>query len=126
MNFPENLKYTPNHEWLRVEGNIGIAGVTDHAQSELGDVVYIDIPDPDITVEKGKSFGTIEAVKTVADIFAPVSGKIIVVNPLLADAPETVNSDCYGEGWIVKIEMSNPAECVELLDVDAYKQIIGQ
>ena len=126
MNFPENLKYTQDHEWIKAEGNIGTVGITDHAQGELGDVVYIDIPDPEAQVKAGNSFGTIEAVKTVADMFAPVSGKIIEVNSSLNDNPEVVNSDPYGEGWMVKIEMSDLSELNNLLDIEAYKKLIGQ
>jgi glycine cleavage system H protein len=125
MNFPENLKYTEDHEWVKLEGNIGTIGVTDHAQGELGDIVYIDIPEPDATVNLGDSFGTIEAVKTVAEMYAPVSGKLVEVNSALNDAPETVNSDPYGEGWIVKIELSNLAELDKLMDATAYKAKIG-
>jgi len=125
MNFPADLKYTTDHEWVRVEGNIGIIGVTDHAQGELGDVVYIDISDSLSTVSAGESFGTIEAVKTVADLFAPISGKVVEVNKGLNNAPEQVNKDCYGEGWIVKIDMANPSELDNLLTVDAYKALVG-
>ncbi|MBX7154196.1 MAG: glycine cleavage system protein GcvH [Bacteriodetes bacterium] len=125
MTFPDNCKYTHDHEWVRVEGNIGIIGVTDHAQGELGDVVYIDIADDLAEVEKGGSFGTIEAVKTVADLFSPVGGKVVEVNRGLNDAPETVNKDPYGEGWIVKVELSNPADLDELMDVNAYKELVG-
>lgn len=125
MNFPENLKYTEDHEWVKLEGNVGTIGVTDHAQGELGDIVYIDIPDPDATVNAGDSFGTIEAVKTVAEMYAPVSGKLVEVNSALNDAPETVNSDPYGNGWIVKIELSNPTELENLMDAAAYKAKLG-
>ncbi|PKL86789.1 MAG: glycine cleavage system protein H [Ignavibacteriae bacterium HGW-Ignavibacteriae-1] len=125
MNFPENLKYTEDHEWVKLEGNIGTIGVTDHAQGELGDIVYIDIPEPDATVNAGDSFGTIEAVKTVAEMYAPVSGKLVEVNSALNDAPETVNADPYGEGWIVKIELSNLAELDKLMDAAAYKAKLG-
>ncbi|MFN8367139.1 MAG: glycine cleavage system protein GcvH [Candidatus Kapaibacterium sp.] len=125
MTFPDNCKYTHDHEWVRVEGNIGIIGVTDHAQGELGDVVYIDIADDLAEVEKGGSFGTIEAVKTVADLFSPVGGKVVEVNRGLNDAPETVNKDPYGEGWIIKVELSNPADLDELMDVNAYKELVG-
>jgi glycine cleavage system H protein len=125
MNFPADLKYTPDHEWIRVEGNIGTIGITDHAQGELGDVVYIDIPDDVGVVEKGQSFGTIEAVKTVADMFAPVSGKVIEVNGSLNDNPDIVNKDPYGAGWMVKMELSNMAELDELMDVAAYTASIG-
>ncbi len=126
MKFPENLKYTKDHEWIKVEGNIGTIGITDHAQGELGDVVYIDIPDPEAQLNTGDSFGTIEAVKTVADLYAPVSGKITEVNTALNDAPETVNNDPYDGGWMIKLELSNPDELNDLLDVNAYKELIGQ
>jgi glycine cleavage system H protein len=125
MNFPENLKYTEDHEWIRVEGNIGTIGVTEHAQSELGDVVYIDIPDGISEITAGNSFGTIEAVKTVADINAPASGKVIGVNSTLNTNPEVVNNDPYGDGWIIKIELTNPEELDALMDVNAYKQLVG-
>lgn len=123
--YPENIKYTNDHEWIRVEGNIGTIGITHHAQGELGDIVYIDISDETATVSVGDSFGTIEAVKTVADLYSPVSGKIVEVNGSINSAPETVNSDPYGAGWIVKIELSNPSEVDALMDVNAYKQLIG-
>ncbi|GAB1372724.1 glycine cleavage system protein GcvH [Candidatus Kapaibacterium sp.] len=125
MNFPENLKYTEDHEWIRVEGNIGIIGVSDHAQGELGDIVYIDIPDHEASLAQGDTFGTIEAVKTVADLLSPVSGKIIEVNSGLNDAPETVNKDPYGDGWIVKIELANPSELDSLMDAATYKSKLG-
>lgn len=123
--YPENVKYTNDHEWIRVEGNIGTIGITHHAQGELGDIVYIDISDETATVSVGDSFGTIEAVKTVADLYSPVSGKIVEVNNGINSAPETVNSDPYGNGWIVKIELANPSEVDALMDVNAYKQLIG-
>ena len=126
MKIPENVKYTNDHEWVRVEGNIGIIGITDYAQGELGDVVFIDI-DPGLKeISKGNSFGTIEAVKTVSDMFAPFSGKLIEINKKLSDSPEVVNSDPYGEGWMVKAELSNPADLNDLLDAQAYKSLIGQ
>ncbi|MBX3042565.1 MAG: glycine cleavage system protein GcvH [Candidatus Kapabacteria bacterium] len=125
MNFPNDLKYTEDHEWVRVNGNIAEVGVTDHAQGELGDIVYIDIPDSEAEVSQNDTFGTIEAVKTVADMFAPVSGKIVDVNNALNNAPETVNQDPYGAGWIVKIEMSNLSELDNLMDADAYKAKLG-
>ncbi|TAL69929.1 MAG: glycine cleavage system protein GcvH [Bacteroidetes bacterium] len=125
MNFPENLKYTTDHEWLKVEGSKAIVGITDHAQGELGDVVYIDIAEDITFVKAGESFGTIEAVKTVADMLAPVSGKVLDVNRSLNDHPEVVNKDPYGEGWMIEIEMANPSEVNELLDVKQYKDLIG-
>ena len=123
--YPDNIKYTNDHEWIRVEGNIGTIGITHHAQGELGDIVYIDISDETANVSVGDSFGTIEAVKTVADLYSPVSGKIVEVNSGINSAPETVNSDPYGDGWIVKIQLSNPSEVDSLMDVNAYKQLIG-
>jgi len=126
MNFPENLKYTADHEWVRVDGNVGYIGVTDHAQGELGDVVYIDIDSGLDAITKGETFGTIEAVKTVADLYAPVSGKVLEVNSGLNDAPETVNNDPYEKGWMIKIEISDLAELDELMDVTSYRDSIGQ
>lgn len=126
MQFPEDLKYTKEHEWVKVEGNVATLGVTYHAQGELGDVVYIDIDDSVEEVAAGDTLGTIEAVKTVADLFSPLSGKVVGANEELNDAPETVNEDPYGKGWMVKIEMSNPSELDELMDVNAYKELIGQ
>ncbi len=125
MTFPENLKYTSDHEWIRVEGNTGWIGVTDHAQGELGDVVYIDIADGLDSITKGESFGTIEAVKTVADLYAPCSGKVLEVNRGLNDSPEKVNQDPYNDGWIVKVELSDLSDLDELMDVNAYKAIVG-
>ena len=126
MNFPENLKYTKEHEWLAVEGNTGIIGITEYAQGELGDVVFVDI-DPNVTnIVSGAAFGTIEAVKTVSDIYAPVDGKIIEINSALSDSPELINSDPYGTGWMVKIEITNPSQLNDLLDAGAYKNLIGQ
>lgn len=124
MNFPADLLYTSDHEWIRVEGDVGTIGVTDHAQGELGDVVYVDIPDATATVSKGGSFGSIEAVKTVADLYAPVSGQLLEVNDINA-APDSVNKDPYGSGWLVKIKISDPSELEGLLNVDAYKALIG-
>ena len=126
MNFPENLKYSDDHEWLLVEGNVGTIGITDYAQSELGDIVYIDI-EPGLTeVQAGETLGTIEAVKTVNDLLAPCSGKVIEINKALADAPEDVNTDPYGKGWMIKVEISDPSEIEKLLDAEAYKNLIGQ
>ncbi len=124
MNFPEDLKYTDDHEWVRIEGNIATVGVTDHAASELGDVVYIDI-EMDGAVSKGDTIGTIEAVKTVADMFSPVSGNITEVNTSLNDNPEVVNNDAYGDGWIVKIELSDATELDGLMNASSYKESIG-
>ncbi|MBN1396963.1 MAG: glycine cleavage system protein GcvH [Bacteroidetes bacterium] len=126
MNFPDNLKYTTEHEWIRVEGKFGWIGITDYAQSELGDVVFVEIPAAGAKIEKDKSFGTIEAVKAVSDLYAPVTGEIVEVNAEVKDHPEIVNKDPYGNGWMVKITMSNPTEANALLDVQAYKTLIGQ
>jgi glycine cleavage system H protein len=126
MNFPEGLKYTDDHEWVKVEGNVGIIGVTDHAQSELGDVVYVDIDEDLAEIEKGNDFGTIEAVKTVADLYAPVSGKVLEVNTSINDSPEVVNQDPYGKGWMIKVELSDLSELDLLMDVDAYKAHVGK
>jgi glycine cleavage system H protein len=126
MKIPENVKYTNDHEWVRVEGKIGTIGITDYAQGELGDVVFVDI-DPDLKeISKGSSFGTIEAVKTVGDLFAPFSGKVTEINKKLSESPEVVNSDPFGEGWMIKAELSNPADLNDLLDAKAYKSLIGQ
>jgi glycine cleavage system H protein len=126
MKIPENVKYTNDHEWVRVEGKIGIIGITDYAQGELGDVVFIDIDTDLKEISKGNAFGTIEAVKTVSDMFAPFSGKLIEINKKISDSPEVVNSDPYGEGWMIKAEISNPADLNDLLDAQAYKSLIGQ
>lgn len=125
MNFPENLLYTDSHEWVRADGNLAVLGVTDYAQGELGDVVFLDIPELK-AVGKGDSFGTIEAVKTVSDLYAAVSGTITEVNPDLEGSPELINSDPYGRGWMVKIEMSNVTELNDLLDAAKYKALIGK
>ncbi len=126
MNIPENLKYTKDHEWVRVEGNIGVIGITDYAQSELGDVVFVDIDESLAEISKGSSCGTIEAVKTVSDVYAPFSGKVVEINSKLKDNPELLNSDPYGEGWMIKAEISNNAELDDLLDAAAYKNLISQ
>jgi glycine cleavage system H protein len=126
MSIPNNLKYTKEHEWVLIEGNIGTIGVTDYAQGELGDVVYIDI-DPTISeIKKGDSIGTIEAVKTVSDIYAPYTGKVVEINESLKDSPEEVNSDPYGKGWMIKVEVSDVSELTDLLDASAYQALIGQ
>jgi glycine cleavage system H protein len=124
MNVPTNLKYTNDHEWVKVDGNVATVGITDFAQSELGDIVFVDIQTEGEELGKGEVFGAIEAVKTVADAFMPVSGKVIEVNADLEGATETVNSDPYGAGWMIKVDMTNPAELNELLDAAQYQQII--
>jgi glycine cleavage system H protein len=126
MKVPENLLYTKDHEWILVEGKIGTVGITDYAQGELGDVVFVDI-DPNLKeIKKGESFGTIEAVKTVSDLFAPCDGKILEINSALGNSPEIVNSDPYGAGWMVKIEIQNLDELKDLLDSKAYSQMLGK
>jgi len=124
MNFPKNLKYSDDHEWVRVEGDEAVIGITDFAQSELGDVVYLELPTVGDEVSKGDAFGTIEAVKTVSDMLAPVSGEIIAVNEDLNDSPEDVNKEPY-ESWLVKIKMSDPSETEDLMDAEAYEEFIG-
>jgi glycine cleavage system H protein len=126
MNFPDNIKYTKDHEWISIQGKIGTIGVTDYAQGELGDVVFIDIDSNKTDIKLGDSVGTIEAVKTVSDIYSPCSGKIVEINKELQTRPELVNTDPYNSGWIVKIEMSDPAELDSLLDSKAYKSLIGK
>lgn len=126
MNIPENLKYTKDHEWIKVEGMVGTIGVTDFAQGELGDIVYLDIA-PDIAeMTIGESFGTIEAVKTVSDMYAPVTGKVLELNSKLNNEPQLVNTDPYGDGWIIKVELADPTQLNDLLDAAAYKAQLGQ
>ena len=125
MNFPADLKYTSDHEWLRIEGDEAYIGITEFAQGELGDIVYIDINTVGQEVAKEAVFGTVEAVKTVSDLFMPLSGTILEVNKLLDTQPELVNSDPYGDGWMVKISIQNIADAEELLSADAYKGVIG-
>ena len=126
MNFPTDVKYTKDHEWIRVDGDVAYVGITDYAQSELGEIVYVDITTEGETVGKEEVFGTIEAVKTVSDLFMPVSGEVLEVNPELEDAPQLVNEDAYGKGWIIKISVSDPAELDDLLDADAYEKTINK
>lgn len=125
MNIKENLKYTKDHEWIKLDGNIATVGITDFAQSELGDIVYVEVDTLDETLNKDDVFGTVEAVKTVSDLFLPMSGKIIEFNENLSDAPESINDSPYDEGWIIKVEVSNPDEISELLDNNQYKELIG-
>ncbi len=126
MSMPENIKYTNDHEWVRIDGNVGTIGITDYAQGELGDVVFVDIDASLSEISKSKAFGTIEAVKTVSDLYGPFSGKVIEINKKLADSPELINQDPFGEGWMIKVELNDPAELDELLDAAAYKSLIGQ
>jgi glycine cleavage system H protein len=125
MNFPDNLKYTKDHEWVRVEGTNAFIGITDFAQKELGDIVYVDISTVGEAVAKEAVFGTVEAVKTVSDLFMPINGKILEVNPKIDANPELVNNDPYGDGWMVKCTVDNPADINGLLDATAYKALVG-
>ena len=125
MNIPAELKYSKDHEWIRLEGETAYVGITDFAQHELGDIVFVDIDAVDETLEAEETFGTIEAVKTSSELLLPVAGTVIEFNEALADAPETVNNDPYGEGWIIKVQVANPADLDGLLDAEAYKELIG-
>lgn len=125
MSYPTDLKYTKNHEWLRVEGNIGTIGITNFAQSELGDIVFIEIETVGKNVKQDEIFGTVEAVKTVSDLFSPVSGKVLEKNEELSSNPDWVNKDCYGKGWLIKISMDNPAELDTLLTPAQYERIVA-
>ena len=124
MDIKENLKYAKTHEWVRVDGEYAYVGISDFAQSELGDIVYVDVPTVEENLSKGDVFGTIEAVKTVSDVYLPISGEVIEFNEALATNPELINKDPYGEGWIVKVKMTNPAEIDNLLSADDYKAAI--
>lgn len=125
MNIPGNLKYTKDHEWLSIEGDIATVGITDFAQGELGDIVYVEIETEGETLDAEEVFGSVEAVKTVSDLFMPVSGEIIEFNEELEAEPEVVNADAYGKGWMVKIKLTNPSEVDNLLDAEGYKALIG-
>lgn len=125
MNIPAELKYTKDHEWVRIEGDVAVVGITDFAQGELGDIVYVEVETLDETLDKDEVFGTVEAVKTVSDLFLPLSGEIVAFNESLEDEPETVNSDAYGAGWMIKIKFSNPDEVAELMDAAAYEELVG-
>lgn len=125
MNFPADLKYTKDHEWVKINGNEATIGITDFAQRELGDIVYVDVNTVGETVEKEAIFGTVEAVKTVSDLFMPLSGEVLEMNKDIDSAPESVNQDPYGKGWMIKINISNPAEVSDLLSVEDYKKLIG-
>jgi len=125
MNFPENLRYTKDHEWVLLDGNTATVGITDFAQGELGDIVYIDIPDKNASVSQHEVFGTVEAVKTVSDLFMPVTGTITEVNAKLESNPELVNSDPYGEGWMIKMTVADPADVQALMDAAAYAATVA-
>jgi glycine cleavage system H protein len=125
MNIPGNLKYTKDHEWMLLDGDTAVVGITDFAQNELGDIVFIEVETVGESLDKEETFGTIEAVKTVSDMFMPVAGEIIEFNELLAEKPETVNKDPYGDGWVVKVKISDASQVNELLDADQYKELVG-
>lgn len=126
MNFPTNVKYTSEHEWIRLEGEEAFVGITDYAQSQLGDIVFVDVTTEGETLEKGEVFGSIEVVKTVSDLFIPVGGEVLEINPALEENPELVNKDPYGEGWLIRIKPTDASEADELLDAEAYKQLINE
>ena len=125
MNIPSNLRYTQEHEWIRVEGDVAYVGITDYAQSELGEIVFVDINTEGETLAQNEVFGSVEAVKTVSDLNMPVAGEVLEINEVINDQPELVNNDPYGEGWMIKISVANPAEFETLLDADAYQALIG-
>lgn len=124
-NIPSELKYTEDHEWVRMDGDVATFGVTDYAQGELGDVVFLELPEAGDEIKQGEAFGSVEAVKTVADLYAPVTGEVTEVNETLEDAPETVNQDPYGDGWLVKVKLSDKTELDSLMDAEAYEQHIS-
>jgi glycine cleavage system H protein len=123
--YPANFRYTKEHEWVRLEGDSGVVGITDHAQQELGDIVYVDLPKVGAQVERGKALGSVESVKAVSDIYAPVSGEVVAVNDLLATAPEKLNEDPHGAAWLVKIKLSSPGELQQLLSAEDYQNYVG-
>jgi glycine cleavage system H protein len=123
--YPANFRYTKEHEWVRVEGDVGVVGITDHAQKELGDIVYVDLPKPGARVEQGKTLGSVESVKAVSDIYAPVSGEVTEVNAALSTAPEKLNEDPHGDAWLVKIKLSAPDELTRLLSAEDYQNYVG-
>lgn len=125
MSYPSNYRYTQEHEWVSVDGAIGTIGITEHAQSELGDIVYVDLPKVGAAVEKGQTCGSVESVKAVSDIYSPISGEVVEINPALADAPEKLNSDPHGEAWLVKIKLANPAEVDALLTAEGYEAFLA-
>ena len=126
MDFPENLKYTKDHEWIRIEGEVGTIGITDYAQGELGDVVFVELPAVGKKVEFGQTFGTVEAVKAVSDLYSPVTGEVTDINKEIQDSPELVNKEPYERGWMIKIKLANADEIKNLLDVSAYKKLIAK
>ena len=126
MNYPDDLKYTTEHEWIRIEGDIATVGITDYAQDQLGDIVFVELPEEGDDIEKGDTFGVVESTKSVSDLYVPVSGKVIESNDPLLDSPEILNEDPYGEGWMIRIKMNNPADAQELLASDAYQKMIEE
>lgn len=126
MNFPANLQYTKEHEWIRVEGNTGWIGITDYAQGELGDVVFVELPSVGTKLQQGKTFGTIEAVKAVSDLYAPISGEVLELNKEIQATPELVNKEPYDKGWMVKVKIANASELASLMDVESYKKLIAK
>ncbi|MGV3560557.1 glycine cleavage system protein GcvH [Larkinella arboricola] len=125
MNFPEELKYTQDHEWIRIEGDTAVIGITDFAQSELGDIVFVEVTSVGQSLPKGEIFGSIEAVKTVSDLFLPVGGEVLEINPDVEKSPELVNDDPYGRGWIIRLKLTDGAETDDLLSAEAYKELVG-
>jgi glycine cleavage system H protein len=123
--YPENYRYTKEHEWVRVEGDIGTIGITDHAQEELGDIVYVDLPKTGTRVDRGKTMGSVESVKAVSDVYAPVTGEVTEINESLSDAPEKLNEDAHGEGWLVRIRLTAPTEIEQLMSAADYQAYIG-
>lgn len=126
MNFPKNVKYTSEHEWVRMDGDVAYVGITDYAQSQLGDIVFVDVPTVGETLDKDEVFGTIEVVKTISDLFIPISGEVLELNEKLEENPELVNSDPYGEGWVIKVKPSLMDELDDLLDAEAYKKVVNE
>ena len=126
MNFPEDLKYTTEHEWIRVEGDIATVGITDFAQEQLGDIVFVELPEEEESIEKGDTFGVVESTKSVSDLYVPLSGTVIESNDPLLDSPEVINEDPYGEGWMIRIKLKSPDEIKELLDAKAYQKLIEE
>jgi glycine cleavage system H protein len=126
MNAPSDLKYTKNHEWARIEGSTATCGITDHAQEQLGDIVFVELPEENAAVSRDGKLGVVESVKAASDIFAPLSGKVVARNSALEGAPETINKDPYGEGWVAKIELSDPSEASALMDAAAYEQFVAE
>ncbi len=126
MNFPDDLKYTKDHEWCRIKGGRAVVGITDHAQDQLGDIVYVELPEVGDAVKKGESFGVVESTKAVSELFSPVTGKVVEVNDPLSDAPETINEDPYEEGWMIQVEFADAKEADSLMDAVAYKKYLEE